>query len=86
MGLDRQENGRKNRRGRSGALLLIALAHCVLRVVSPAVAADSLGVGWRGSIERLNQGASESRFLAIRADSIWTWDVQPNSNLAPATV
>jgi hypothetical protein len=86
VGLDRQENGRKNRRGRSGALLLIALAHCVLRVVSPAVAADSLGVGWRGSIERWNQGVSESRFLAIRADSIWTWDVQPNSNLAPATV
>jgi hypothetical protein len=54
-------------------------------VAMPAWAIDSLGVGWRGSIARWNQGVAEASFVAIRADSIWTWDVQPNSNLAPAT-
>lgn len=58
---------------------------CLWGAVAPVRAVDSLGVGWRASIARWNQGVSEARFLAIRADSIWTWDVQPNSNLAPAT-
>ncbi|MEC7226326.1 MAG: discoidin domain-containing protein, partial [Candidatus Latescibacterota bacterium] len=52
-------------------------------LVKSAEAIDSLGVGFRGSIARWNQGVAEARFIAIRADSIWTWNVQPNSNLAP---
>ena len=55
-------------------------------LVKSAEAVDSLGVGFRGSIARWNQGVAEARFIAIRADSIWTWNVQPNSNLAPGTV
>jgi len=55
-------------------------------LVKSAEAVDSLGVGFRGSIARWNQGVAEARFVAIRADSIWTWNVQPNSNLAPGTV
>lgn len=68
------------------SLLYIALIYSLFAADSPARGADSLGVGWRSSIARWNQGVAEARFLAIRADSIWTWDVQPNSNLAPATV
>ena len=55
-------------------------------LVKSVEAVDSLGVGFRGSIARWNQGVAEARFIAIRADSIWTWNVQPNSNLAPGTV
>ncbi|MGB1891797.1 MAG: FlgD immunoglobulin-like domain containing protein [Candidatus Latescibacterota bacterium] len=55
-------------------------------LVKSVEAVDSLGVGFRGSIARWNQGVAEARFVAIRADSIWTWNVQPNSNLAPGTV
>ena len=53
---------------------------------SSAYAADSLGVGWRGSIARWNQGVAEASLVAISPDSIWTWDVQPNGNLAPGTL
>jgi len=65
--------------------LYIAFTYSLFGAISDVSGADSLGVGWRGSIARWNQGVAEARFLAIRADSIWTWDVQPNSNVALAT-
>ena len=54
-------------------------------LVKSVEAVDSLGVGFRGSIARWNQGVAGA-FIAIRADSIWTWNVQPNNALAPGTV
>ena len=66
-------------------LIWLSILQFVLLVKS-VEAVDSLGVGFRGSIARWNQGVAEARFIAIRADSIWTWNVQPNSNLAPGTV
>ena len=66
-------------------LIWLSILQFALQVKS-AEAVDSLGVGFRGSIARWNQGVAEARFVAIRADSIWTWNVQPNSNLAPGTV
>ena len=61
-------------------LIWLSILQFVLLVKS-VEAVDSLGVGFRGSIARWNQGVAEARFIAIRADSIWTWNVQPNSNL-----
>jgi hypothetical protein len=66
-------------------LLYLAFVFSFFGAISDVSGVDSLGVGWRGSIARWNQGVAEARFLAIRADSIWTWDVQPNSNVALAT-
>ena len=51
-----------------------------------SLAIDSLGVGYKGGVARWNQGVAESRFVAIASDSIWTWDVEPNQNLAPGTL
>ena len=70
---------------RTISLIWLSILQFALLVKS-AEAVDSLGVGFRGSIARWNQGVAEARFVAIRADSIWTWNVQPNSNLAPGTV
>ena len=70
---------------RTISLIWLSILQFVLLVKS-VEAVDSLGVGFRGSIARWNQGVAEARFIAIRADSIWTWNVQPNSNLAPGTV
>lgn len=70
---------------RTISLIWLSILQFVLLVES-VEAVDSLGVGFRGSIARWNQGVAEARFIAIRADSIWTWNVQPNSNLAPGTV
>jgi len=70
---------------RTISLIWLSILQFALLVKS-AEAVDSLGVGFRGSIARWNQGVAEARFIAIRADSIWTWNVQPNSNLAPGTV
>ena len=69
--------------------VLISVALCLFQLayeIDSVGAVDSLGVGFRGSIARWNQGVAEARFVAIRADSIWTWNVQPNSNLAPGTL
>ncbi len=49
----------------------------------PLYAVDSLGVGWPGSITRWTQVVAETKLVALDQDSIWTWNVQPNSNLAP---
>ena len=57
----------------------------VLFVASPLSAVDSLGVGWQGSVARWTQAVAESKLLALDQDSIWTWDVRPNSNLGPGT-
>ena len=69
--------------------VFISVALCLFQLayeIDSVGAVDSLGVGFRGSIARWNQGVAEARFVAIRADSIWTWNVQPNSNLAPGTL
>ena len=50
------------------------------------LAIDSLGVGFRKGVSRWNQGVSESRFVSIATDSIWTWNVRPDQNLAVGTL
>ena len=50
------------------------------------LAIDSVGVGFREGVPRWNQGVSESRFVAISTDSIWTWNIRPNQNLAVGTL
>ena len=50
------------------------------------LAIDSVGVGFREGVPRWNQGVSESRFVAITSDSIWTWNVRPDQNLAVGTL
>ena len=57
-----------------------------LLVAGPLQAVDSLGVGWSRSIARWTQATASSQLVALSQDSIWTWDVQPNSNLGPGTV
>ncbi len=55
-----------------------------LSVTCPLYGVDSLGVGWRGGgIPRWNRALAEHRFMALNQDSIWTWNVQPKSNLGP---
>ena len=50
-------------------------------------AVDSLGVGWsRGAIHRWTSATASSRLVAISPDSIWTWQIRRNSNLAPGTL
>jgi len=69
---------------RSRNLRLAALLW-VLLIANPLFAVDSLGVGWRGSIARWTQAVAESKLVGLDQDSIWTWDVLPNSNLGPGT-
>lgn len=57
---------------------------CLLSA-GPLCAIDSLGVGWRGGIARWTQAVAESRLVALDQDSVWTWNVRPNSNLGPGT-
>ncbi|MEE3259318.1 MAG: gliding motility-associated C-terminal domain-containing protein [Candidatus Latescibacterota bacterium] len=59
-----------------------------LLAAGPSCAIDSLGVGWRGGggIARWTRAVAESRLVALDQDSIWTWDVRPNSNLGPGTI
>ena len=57
-----------------------------LLAAGPSCAIDSLGVGWQGGITRWTRAVAESRLVALDQDSIWTWDVRPNSNLGPGTI
>ena len=65
--------------------LRLAAGLWVLLIADPLFAVDSLGVGWRGSIARWTQAVAESKLVGLDQDSIWTWDVLPNSNLGPGT-
>ena len=50
---------------------------------SPLLAIDSLGVGPQGSrLPNWTQSMESSRFIGVAHDSIWMWQVAPNSNLA----
>jgi hypothetical protein len=52
----------------------------------PLPAADSLGVGWPESYQSWIEVRESSQLLSFSPDSVWMWDVAPNSNLATGVV
>lgn len=50
----------------------------------PLCALDLLELGPQG--QKWNKIRESSSFIAIGADSIWTWEVQPRANLVPQTL
>ena len=48
-------------------------------------AAERLSLGSRSNLfsRNWNRGMESSRFVAVSEDSIWMWDVAPNTNLVP---
>ena len=72
--------------GRRGYGAVLSVGLLVQGIFRPVGAADSLGVGWSGGgISRWTKATASARLVALSQDSIWTWDIRPNSNLGPGT-
>ena len=62
-------------------LVLCCLAVCA--ALTPALALDTLRVGGgTGQTSDWSRVMASSRFVGVSEDSIWTWQTEPNTNLA----